>query len=103
MNVKEIVPDSLGTLRNYLASSLSLTLATAWIVVAFQSKHYFPQDTPLWKRLAWPFVLLKRRFWPDGTTTYDNEETPAIEVKGEEKVVEVAQISTPDDKKRTDM
>ncbi|KAJ2914962.1 hypothetical protein MD484_g5461, partial [Candolleomyces efflorescens] len=101
MNVREIVPDSLGTLRNYLASSMLLTLATAWIIIAFQSKHYFPPDTPLWKRLAWPFVLLKRRFWPDGTKRYENEEAPAIEVKEEElEVVEVAQITTPDDKRK---
>ncbi|RXW19715.1 hypothetical protein EST38_g6150 [Candolleomyces aberdarensis] len=99
MNVKEIVPDSLGTIGNYLAAALSMTLATAWAIIAFQSKHHFSPGTPLWKRFNWPFVLLKRRFWPDSKTD-DNEEPADIEIK--EEIVEVAHTSTQDDKKWKD-
>ncbi|KAJ2925316.1 hypothetical protein H1R20_g11757, partial [Candolleomyces eurysporus] len=96
MNVREIVPDSLGTIGNYLAAALSMTLATAWIIIAFQSKHHFSPGTPLWKRFNWPFVLLKRRFWPDSKID-DNEEPADIKIK--EEIVEVAHTSTQDDKK----
>ncbi|KAF6751710.1 hypothetical protein DFP72DRAFT_1172115 [Ephemerocybe angulata] len=60
MNVKEMVPETLGTLPHYLETALTLTLATAWIIIAFQSKMYFQPRTPLWKRMGWPYVLLAR-------------------------------------------
>lgn len=38
-----------------------MTIATAWIITAFQSKHLFPSGTPLWKRLGWPYFFMKWR------------------------------------------
>ncbi|KAF5384252.1 hypothetical protein D9615_003334 [Tricholomella constricta] len=57
MNVKEISPDTEGTLPHYVAAALSLTVATIWIVVAFQSKFIFPEDTSFLMRFTWPIQL----------------------------------------------
>ena len=62
MNVIEINPQN-GTantnLGQYVALALPLTLATIWIIIAFQSKHIFPQGqgTSFIKRLGWPFLI----------------------------------------------
>lgn len=58
MNVGEITPSTNGTLREYFALAIPLTLVTAWIIVAFQSKYVFPKGTSIWKRLAWPVYLV---------------------------------------------
>ncbi|TFK29544.1 hypothetical protein FA15DRAFT_664093 [Coprinopsis marcescibilis] len=67
MNVKQFVPDSLGTIPQYVATALPLTLMTIWIITASQSKYMFPADSniPFWKRLGWPVLLLLRRFGKD--------------------------------------
>ncbi|KAG5644685.1 hypothetical protein DXG03_007985 [Asterophora parasitica] len=57
MNVKEISPDTEGTLPHYVAAALSLTVATIWVVVAFQSKFIFPPETSLLMRFTWPVQL----------------------------------------------
>ena len=59
MNVGEITPSTNGTLWEYFALAIPLTLVTAWIIIAFQSKYMFPklERTSFWKRLAWPFFL----------------------------------------------
>ncbi|KIL56903.1 hypothetical protein M378DRAFT_172312 [Amanita muscaria Koide BX008] len=41
----------------YLEITIPLTVATIWIVMAFQSKYMFPKDTPIWKYLCWPIFL----------------------------------------------
>jgi hypothetical protein len=68
MNVVEINPQdgtAITNLSQYVALTLPLTVFTAWIIMAFQSKHFFPKGTSLYKRLAWPVfiidVISKRR------------------------------------------
>ena len=58
MNVSEITPSTNGTLWQYFALAVPLTLVTAWIIVAFQSKYIFPKGTSFWKRLLWPLLLM---------------------------------------------
>ena len=66
MNVKEINPNNNGTsapvpykLIHYAVTSLSFTLASIWIIIAFQSKHILGEDASFWKRLGWPYLLLR--------------------------------------------
>ena len=62
MNVSEINPGTLGTMARYVEIALPLTIATIWIVIAFQSKYIFPQNVGFVKRLAWPgYLLLQMR------------------------------------------
>ncbi|CAA7269923.1 unnamed protein product [Cyclocybe aegerita] len=65
MNVKEIVPDTNGTLPHYVETALPFTLATVWIIIAFQSRYIFPEYVTFWKRLGWPVLLLARLFGKD--------------------------------------
>jgi Mg2+ and Co2+ transporter CorA len=58
MNVNEITPLTNGSLWQYLALAIPLTLLTAWLIVAFQSKYVFPKGTSFMKRLAWPVYLV---------------------------------------------
>jgi len=61
MNVKELIPDTKGTLMNYLAFALPLTALTAWIVTSFQFKSALPEGTSSPKRLAWPVYLVLKK------------------------------------------
>jgi hypothetical protein len=56
MNVREINPGTKGTVVHYVATAVSFTLATVFII-AFQRRH----ETTLWKRLAWPHMLFSRQ------------------------------------------
>jgi len=58
MNVAEINPGTEGTIGHYVALAVPLTLVTAWVIVAFQSKYIFPQGTSFFKRLGWPVLLI---------------------------------------------
>jgi hypothetical protein len=58
MNVSEINPSTNASLWQYFAVTVPLTLFTAWIIVAFQSKYIFPKNTSMMKRLAWPYYLV---------------------------------------------
>lgn len=58
MNVSEITPSTNGSLWQYFAVAVPLTLLTAWVIVAFQSKYVFPKGTSFKKRLAWPIYLV---------------------------------------------
>ena len=49
MNVNEITPGTNGTIFHYFALALPLTILTAWIIIAFQSKYIFPARTGFWK------------------------------------------------------
>ncbi|KAF8194202.1 hypothetical protein BJ912DRAFT_901347, partial [Pholiota molesta] len=67
MNVKELVacppekgPCVKGTIAHYAETALPFTLATVWVIVAFQSRHIFPAGTSFWTRLVWPILLLGR-------------------------------------------
>jgi hypothetical protein len=59
MNVGEITPSTNGTLWQYFSVAVPLTLLTAWVIIAFQSKYIIPklEKKSFWKRLAWPFFL----------------------------------------------
>jgi len=64
MNVKEINPTNNGMsvpykLVHYAATAISFTLASIWIIIAFQSKGILGENTSFWKRLGWPYML----FW----------------------------------------
>jgi len=76
MNVGEITPSTNGTLWQYFTLAVPLTLVTAWVIIAFQSKYMFPEleKTSFWKRLAWPFFLSFFQYiWKKKDPT---EETP---------------------------
>ncbi|TFK26626.1 hypothetical protein FA15DRAFT_588079 [Coprinopsis marcescibilis] len=76
MNVSEINPEGLTTVPIYLAVALPLTIFTAWVIVAFQSKYIFPGQVPFWRRLAWPFFLLYN-YWfkkPDHRIGIEDDE-----------------------------
>ena len=60
MNVSEITPSTNGSLWQYFAVALPLTLVTAYIIVAFRSKYTFLKGSSLMKRLAWPYYLVLR-------------------------------------------
>lgn len=61
MNVSEINPGSNGTLPRYVEIALPLTLVTAWIIIAFQSKYIFEnQNTTFVQRLGWPAYLIMK-------------------------------------------
>ncbi|KAJ3552828.1 hypothetical protein NP233_g12785 [Leucocoprinus birnbaumii] len=60
MNVKEISPDTQGTLPHYVGAALAMTLATIWIIIAFQSQYLLPEGYSIYKRFAWPLLLLLR-------------------------------------------
>jgi len=60
MNIDEIVPGTKGSLPHYFETAIPLTIATIWVVVAFQSKHFFrDQNATFWRRLGWPAILLR--------------------------------------------
>ena len=59
MNVGEINPGTNGTIAQYIALTIPLTLFTAWIIMAFQSKYIFAPGTSFMKRLAWPVFLIQ--------------------------------------------
>jgi hypothetical protein len=59
MNVREIVPTTTGTLGYYLATAICFTVASVWIIVAFQSQQIFGEETTMWHRFCWPFMLFK--------------------------------------------
>ncbi|KAH7912764.1 hypothetical protein BJ138DRAFT_1112061 [Hygrophoropsis aurantiaca] len=64
MNVKEINPGSFETLTHYVEASIVLTILTAWIVVALQSKSplHETEDEGFWtRRLWWPVLFLRRK------------------------------------------
>jgi len=58
MNVAEINPGTTGTIWKYIAVALPLTLGTAWIITAFQSKYIYPPGTPFFTRLGWPIYFI---------------------------------------------
>lgn len=61
MNVVEINPqngNAITHLYQYIALTLPMTIITAWVIIAFQSKHIFPKGTSLYKRLGWPFFII---------------------------------------------
>jgi hypothetical protein len=61
MNVREITEDATETLWHYAAVSIAFTVATAWLVVAFQAHSPFHEGgCGFWRRLAWPVLWVWR-------------------------------------------
>ncbi|KAJ6612791.1 hypothetical protein B0H10DRAFT_1806903 [Mycena sp. CBHHK59/15] len=60
MNIKEISPQTHGSLSHYFETALPLTLVTIWVVMAFQSHHMFGNETTMRMRLFWPVWMVKR-------------------------------------------
>jgi len=58
MNVMEINPGTNGTILKYMATAVSLTILTAWVVTAFQSDTVLPKDSSIFKRALWPIFFL---------------------------------------------
>lgn len=60
MNVQELNPQGYLTLARFFEVMLPLTLATVWIIVAFQSKFVVRDDRggTMWKKLLWPVMLV---------------------------------------------
>jgi hypothetical protein len=58
MNVAEINPGTTGTLSHYFAAAFPMTIVTAWIIIAFQSKYIFEKETTFFRRLGWPVYLI---------------------------------------------
>lgn len=63
MNIKEIVPETNGSLSHYFETAFPLTFITVWVVMAFQSKHLLGRDATPTMRLFWPFSLARRMYW----------------------------------------
>lgn len=59
MNIQPINPLTNYSITFYIMIAIPLTVVTIWVVVAFQSSYMFHDDTPIWKRLAWPYYLLQ--------------------------------------------
>ncbi|KAF5384256.1 hypothetical protein D9615_003332 [Tricholomella constricta] len=57
MNIKELSRDTQGTLPDYFAAAIPFTVATIWIVIAFQRKATSSDETNILKRFAWPAQL----------------------------------------------
>ncbi|KAF8236168.1 hypothetical protein L208DRAFT_1253151 [Tricholoma matsutake] len=68
MNVREINPTNNGILVpfrliHYAATAISFTVASIWIIIAFQSKHILgEEDTSFWQRLGWPYLLFRKSY-----------------------------------------
>ncbi|KIL68357.1 hypothetical protein M378DRAFT_21887 [Amanita muscaria Koide BX008] len=59
MNVTEIAPGTAGTVPHYLATALPLTVVSIWILVAYQSRYMFREEKSFFRRLLWPYELLR--------------------------------------------
>ncbi|EAU84063.2 hypothetical protein CC1G_06925 [Coprinopsis cinerea okayama7 len=82
MNVKEIVPETSETLPHYFETAAPLTLATVWIIVAFQSKYILGYEMPFWKRLGWPILMpLKRLGWGPYKQQELDDDVPGVGVE----------------------
>jgi len=58
MNISAINPGTFGTVREFVAAAIPLTVVTIWVAVAFQRK-YFLTGHGIWTTLIWPIILLK--------------------------------------------
>lgn len=76
MNVREMVPGTKGTVVHYAVITVALTLTTAWVITAFQSRYIFRPGVTFWQRLGWPVFLILRLFGKDpyAPTTADSSQ-----------------------------
>ncbi|KAI5996504.1 cora-like Mg2+ transporter protein-domain-containing protein [Pisolithus orientalis] len=62
MNVAEINPGTRETLSHYAEATVTLTVLTAWLVIAMQTESSFwPRGSPWWRRLVWPICFVAGR------------------------------------------
>lgn len=55
MNVREINPPTTGTLAQYIVATVSLTVITSWLAIAFQKDSvFYPRDSDVLRRTLWP-------------------------------------------------
>ncbi|KAJ7135427.1 hypothetical protein C8R43DRAFT_1020979 [Mycena crocata] len=71
MNIKEISPETHGSLPHYFETALPLTFLTVWVVMAFQSKYLLGDDTTVWQRLIWPVSLMRRALKKRGESRFN--------------------------------
>ncbi|KAF8991945.1 hypothetical protein BDQ17DRAFT_1332598 [Cyathus striatus] len=67
MNVKEFSPDTNGTLSHYFSTAIPMTIATIWIIVAFQIQNIYPGPVNAWRRVAWPVLMMINIFSKDAS------------------------------------
>ncbi|KAJ8080667.1 hypothetical protein PM082_017501 [Marasmius tenuissimus] len=67
MNVKEVTNEGQSGVVVYIAVAIPLTIVTIWVIMTFQSKHFFKgrTDTTFWMRLGWPVLLVRSMFGMD--------------------------------------
>ncbi|KAK1231177.1 hypothetical protein PQX77_005703 [Marasmius sp. AFHP31] len=67
MNVKEVTDEGHSGVVVYIAVAIPLTIVTIWVIMTFQSKHFFQDrtDTTFWMRLGWPVLLVRSMFGMD--------------------------------------
>ncbi|KAI5996503.1 hypothetical protein F5J12DRAFT_785455 [Pisolithus orientalis] len=59
MNIMEINPGTRETLSHYAEATVTLTVLTAWLVIAVQTESSFwPKGSPRWRRLVWPIYFV---------------------------------------------
>jgi len=72
-DISEIVPNTNGSISHYFATAIPLTLATIWIIIAFQSKRYLGRDTAsLWSQPGWPIMVIRKCFRPRRSPPVDS-------------------------------
>lgn len=75
MNVREIAPDTNGTLPHYVAAMVPLTALTVWLAIAVTGRVERPGVSMIW-HLLWPIVWVwqqLRRFYEDARDKYFQE------------------------------
>jgi hypothetical protein len=58
MNVQEISEGTKGTLPHYFAVAIGMTIATVWIIMAYQCENFLTEKHGFFMRLLWPVLFL---------------------------------------------
>ncbi|KAF8463036.1 hypothetical protein JB92DRAFT_3136636 [Gautieria morchelliformis] len=75
MNIKEINPNTFGTLAQYFATAITLTILSTWVIVAFHGRWGEDDNVSVWKRLMWPMVLVQRMRNPKAASSAESLKT----------------------------
>jgi hypothetical protein len=76
MNVKEIVPNTSGTVLHYFETTIAFTLLSVWVITAFQSRDNFRPEVTFWQRLGWPVFYVLRLFGKDPYAPTTSDRSP---------------------------
>ncbi|KAL0064677.1 hypothetical protein AAF712_008375 [Marasmius tenuissimus] len=83
MNVKEVTHDDNPGVIVYIAVAIPLTVLTVWVIMTFQIKHFFQDDTTFWMRLWWPVLLFRSVFGLDDKPEKpDRSDTTELSILG---------------------